>query len=266
MLDDVRPILLADEEKTYKDLKDKSDRLEFQKIFWARRDPDLATPANEYQAEYEKARAEADQQYRMPAQAGLADRLRPCLHPARQARRGAAGRRDTTPGLRRPEIWTYRDRPGRTFTGGKAAIAFDEECRAPAALAPQIDRVAGSLVAHPSIDYRKGKDGRLVKLADQLPKATPVRALVKQPRQDFPTALQAAYLKIEDGGTALLGLVRGEAGGLAVGRQRREEDAARHGRRERRRRGRQGSGLDGAGDERRRSRRTARSWPASSWR
>ena len=66
-LDDVRPILLEDEEKTYKGLKEKSDRLEFQKIFWARRDPDLATPANEYQAEYEKARAEADRLYRLPA-------------------------------------------------------------------------------------------------------------------------------------------------------------------------------------------------------
>ena len=66
-LDDVRPILLEDEDKTYKGLKEKSDRLEFQKIFWARRDPDLATPANEYQAEYEKARAEADRLYRLPA-------------------------------------------------------------------------------------------------------------------------------------------------------------------------------------------------------
>ena len=121
-----------------------------------------------------------------------------------------------TPGLRTPEIWTYRDRPGRTFTGGKAAIAFDEECRAPGALAPQMDRVAGSLVVQPSLDYKKGKDGRLVKLADMLPKDTPARALLKQPRQDFPTAIQAAYLKIADGGTALLGLVRGEAAGLAV--------------------------------------------------
>jgi len=42
-LDEVRPILLPDEDKTYKGLKEKGDRLEFQKIFWARRDPDLAT-------------------------------------------------------------------------------------------------------------------------------------------------------------------------------------------------------------------------------
>jgi GWxTD domain-containing protein len=216
-LDDVRPILLGDEDKTYKGLKEKSDRLEFQKIFWARRDPDLSTPANEYQAEYEKARAEADQRYRMPAQAGsLTDCGRVFIllgKPDEVQQEGGT----LTPGLRSPEIWTYRDRPGRSFTGGKAAIAFDEECRAPAALGPQMDRVAGSLVVQPSLDYKKGKDGRLVKLADMLPKDTPVRALVKQPRQDFPTALQPAYLKIADGGTALLGLVRGEAGALAAG-------------------------------------------------
>ena len=40
-LDEVRPIMLPDEEKAYEDLTDKADREEFQKIFWARRDPDI---------------------------------------------------------------------------------------------------------------------------------------------------------------------------------------------------------------------------------
>ena len=215
-IDAVRPILLADEEKTYKDLKEKSDRLEFQKIFWARRDPDLATPANEYQAEYETARAEADRLYRIPARSGsLTDcgRVFILLGKPDEVQQESGG---MAPGLRSPETWTYRDRPGHTFTGGKAMIAFDEECRAPAALAEQMDRVAGSLVVQGSIAYKKGKDGRLVKLADMLPKDTAMRALLKQPRQDFAAALQVAYLKIADGGTALLGLVRGEAAGLAA--------------------------------------------------
>ena len=215
-LDGVRPILLTDEEKTYKSLKEKSDRLEFQKIFWARRDPDLATPANEYQAEYEKARVEADRMYRVPAQAGSftdCGRVFILLGKPDEVRQEGG---TLTPGLRPPEIWTYRDRPGRTFTGGKAAIAFDEECRAPGPLAAQMDRVAGALVVQPSLEYKTGKDGRLVKLADMLPRDTAARALLKQPRQDFPTALQTSYLKIADGGTALLGLVRGEAAGLAT--------------------------------------------------
>ena len=50
----VEPIILDDEESTYKKLKDKDDRLEFQKIFWARRDPNLKTPQNEFQDKYLK--------------------------------------------------------------------------------------------------------------------------------------------------------------------------------------------------------------------
>lgn len=212
-LADVRPILLADEEKTFKDLKQKGDRLEFQKIFWARRDPDLATPANEYQAEYEAARAEADRLYRMPAQQGSHTDCGRVFILLGKPDEVVQQTGSLSPGLRAPEVWTYRDRPGRTFTGGKAAIAFDEECRAPSGLAAQMDRVAAALVVQGSLEYKK-KDGRLVKLADMLPKDTPARALLKQPRQDFPIALETAYLKIADGGTALLGLVRGEAAGF----------------------------------------------------
>ena len=68
-LDDARPLMTPDEEKTYKGLKDKSDRQEFQKIFWARRDPNLETPENEFQVEYMKAYAEADA-VQGPGQAG----------------------------------------------------------------------------------------------------------------------------------------------------------------------------------------------------
>jgi len=214
-LDDVRPILLPDEEKTFKALKEKSDRLEFQKIFWARRDPDLATPENEYQVEYLAARAEADRTFRVPAQAGSTT---DCGRTFILLGKPDEVQQDSTesPGLRPPETWTYRDRPGQTFAGGRALIAFDPECRAPAGFAAQLDRVATARVIQPNIDYRTGKDGRLTKLVDLLPKDTAARALFKQPRQDFPLAVQAPYLKVSDGGTALLGLVRGEAASLAV--------------------------------------------------
>jgi GWxTD domain-containing protein len=215
-LDDVRPILLADEEKFFKNLKEKSDRLEFQKIFWARRDPDLATAANEYQAQFEKARDDADRLYRMPAQAGsLTDCGRTYILLGKpdevQPQPG-----NVAPGLRAPEVWVYKDKEGRTFVGGKTQIAFDEECRAAAALASQLDRIAAAHVVQPNLEYKKDKDGRIVKLADLLPKDSPARALLKQPRQDFPAAVQVAYLKVADGGTAILGLLRGDAATLAV--------------------------------------------------
>jgi len=215
-LDDVRPILLADEEKLFKTLKEKSDRLEFQKIFWARRDPDLATAANEYQVQFERARSDADRLYRMPAQAGsLTDcgRVYILLGKPDEVQQEPG---NVAPGLRAPETWTYKDKGGRTYVGGKALIAFDEECRAPGSLAGQMDRVAASLVVQPNLEYKKDKDGRLVKLAELLPKDSPARALLKQPRQEFATSLQPAYLKVADGGTALLGLLRGDAATLAV--------------------------------------------------
>jgi GWxTD domain-containing protein len=214
-LDEVRPILLADEEKIYKGLKEKSDRPEFQKIFWARRDPDLATPENEFQAEYVQARTAADQAYRLPAQPGSQSdcgRVFILLGKPDEVQQDSS----QTPGIRVPETWTYRDKPGRTFQGGRATIAFDADCRAPDGLAAQMDRVAAARIVQPNIDYRTGKDGRLVKLVDLLPKDTAARALFKQPRQDFAITLQTVYLKVADGSTALLGLVRGEAAGLSV--------------------------------------------------
>src|SRR6185503_11737581 len=69
-LEHQRPIMLPDEEKTFRELKDKGDREEFKKIFWARRDPDLETQENEYQAEYEKAFAEAEKKYTGVGRAG----------------------------------------------------------------------------------------------------------------------------------------------------------------------------------------------------
>jgi hypothetical protein len=56
----------------------------------------------------------------------------------------------------------------------------------------------------------------LVKLADQLPKPTAAQALLKTPRQDFPLSTQATFMKMSDGGSALLGLVHGDAAGLTV--------------------------------------------------
>ena len=131
-LDDVRPIMLADEEKTYKGLKDKSDRLEFQKIFWARRDPDLATPENEFQAEYlegpRRRRPEVPASRAASAPTPTAAASSSCSASRTRCRRT----RRAAPGYRAPQTWTYRDRPGQTFQGGKAVIAFDAECRAPA--------------------------------------------------------------------------------------------------------------------------------------
>src|SRR6187402_2324201 len=56
-LRDVRLLVLPEEDATYAQLADPADRAEFERIFWARRDPDPTTPANELQAAVARARA-----------------------------------------------------------------------------------------------------------------------------------------------------------------------------------------------------------------
>jgi GWxTD domain-containing protein len=211
-LDEVRPIMLPDEEKTFRDLKDKADRLEFQKIFWARRDPDLDTPDNEFQASYNTARAEADRQFKVGSQPGSAtDCGRVYLLLGKPDDMKAEKSNSETPSLRPPEVWTYRDRPGQTFTGGEVKIQFEKDCQLPQGLrlGEQLNRVAESRITQPNIGFKKTADGHLIKLADQLPKPTPAQALLKAPRQDFPLAAQhTMMLRSPDGGTYLAGLVR----------------------------------------------------------
>jgi GWxTD domain-containing protein len=215
-LDDVRPIMLPDEEKTFKNLKDKADRAEFQKIFWARRDPNLETPENEYQEQYLSARNQANTQFRVPGRQGAdtdCGRTLILLGKPDDVHKSSGA---DIPGARGPETWTYKDRPGQTFAGGKAEMTFDADCAAPPGFNDQLNRVAEGRIVQPNLNYRLGPDKHLVKLADQLPKPSPAQALLKTPRQDFPVATQATFIKVQDGGTALLGLVKGEAGGLTV--------------------------------------------------
>ena len=219
-LEEVRPIMLPDEEKTFKELKDKGDRAEFQKIFWARRDPDLETPANEYRAEYDAARAQADDQFKA---AGLAGSLTDCGRvflllgkPDDVKKEMVAGE---NPVFRGPETWTFRDRPGITFTGGQIQIQFEANCQLPqgARMGEQLNRLAANKIVHPNIGYRKGESGKLIKLADQLPKPSPSLTLLKEPRQDFTVAAETPLmLRTEDGATYVAGLVRADASGLTV--------------------------------------------------
>ena len=70
-LRDVRLLVLPEEDALYAQLKDPADRAEFERIFWARRDPDPATPANELQAAVARARATADARFTRPGLRGV---------------------------------------------------------------------------------------------------------------------------------------------------------------------------------------------------
>jgi GWxTD domain-containing protein len=211
-LDEVKPLMLPDEEKTYRDLKDKADRLEFQKIFWARRDPDLDTPDNEFQGPYNAARAEADRQFKVGGQLGSSTdcgRVYLLLGKPDDIKQDKVS--GDAPSLRAAEVWTYKDRPGQTFAGGQVQIAFEKDCQLPqgARLSEQLNKVAESKIAHPNLTYTKTPDGHITKLVEQLPKPSPAQALIKAPRQDFPLAAQnAMMLRSPEGATYVAGLVR----------------------------------------------------------
>ena len=210
-LDEVHPLMLPEEEKTFRDLKDKADRLEFEKIFWARRDPDLDTPDNEFQAAYNTQRAEVDRQFKVAGQTGsTTDCGRVYLLLGKPDDIKQDKQSGDAPSLRPPEVWTYRDRPGQTFAGGQVQIAFEKDCQLPqgARLSEQLNKVAESKIVHPDIGYKKSQDGHLAKLSEQV-KRSPAEDLMRSPRQDFPMTTQnSMMLRSPEGATYLAGLVR----------------------------------------------------------
>src|SRR4051794_17110822 len=194
-LDQVRPIMLPEEEKLYRELADKSDRGEFQKIFWARRDPNLDTPENEYQAEYEKTRAAAEAKYHAGTD---------CTRTAILLGEPADVKKDGE-----GQTWTYK---GEHFKGGQIQMRFEPTCMLPAGADPrQLDPVAAERIVHPNLTYTKSHEGHLIRLVDQLPKPSAAQTLIKTSRQDFPLDAQTVMtLRSPSGGATYLGgIVRG---------------------------------------------------------
>lgn len=218
-LDEVRPIILPEEEKAYKDLKNNSDAPEFQKIFWARRDPDLDTPVNEYQEEYRKLVAEVDPMFKLAGRNGsLTDcgRIYILMGPPDEVKKETSA----VVSLRQPETWIYKDRPGISFTGGSLSIGLDGTCMLPQGnrFGEELNRLAERKVVQTNLSYKYDSKRALVKLADLLPKPTPVQALLKEPRADFKLdAQQVMEVRSQDGASVFVaGLVKGDAAGVTV--------------------------------------------------
>jgi len=200
----VRVLLLPEEAALLKELKDDKDRVEFQKIFWARRDPTPGTPANEFEDNVRAVWKHADDLFAYPNQKGsetgcgqvlaLLGRPEEVLGKGDDPRTtsvnvtGKTSRErgvDTPPpgpgrpfdnmaylregSEREPETWVYRDRPGLpyTFTGAELRIALDSECRFAEGgiLAQDLRRAAAAFVTRPDITYSRGSDGHLAPLA-----------------------------------------------------------------------------------------------------
>ena len=190
-LDETRPIMLAEEEKIYRELKSDKERAEFQKIFWARRDPTPDTPANEYQDEIARARAEADAQFKIAGRKGSetdCGRVYMLLGKPDEMKSENVGE---TPVLRPAQTWTYRDRPGQSFAGGQATIEFEANCELGQGnrYGEALSQVATNRIRNTTLQYRR-PDGAMLTLDEQKPKPSVAQTLLKTPRQDFPLVVE----------------------------------------------------------------------------
>ena len=252
-LEQVKVLILPAEREVLEALRTREDRAEFRRIFWARRDPDLSTPENEFQAHFEAVRGEADERFhvgtvlRIPQSSDIADADRRLTDAQRRemieyrqlrdsAERDALSGSQTDCALllavlgepddirkksmtvwgdRHPQVWVYSAR-GSQFH-------LDESCCLPPWAHGIRQGLAQSVVTQPGIAYHV-EGGRIThKLESMLPRQSLAKALLREGRQDFALANQTGFLKMEDGSTAVVGLVRGDASGLAF----QEEGGAR---------------------------------------
>jgi GWxTD domain-containing protein len=230
----VHLLLVPEEEALLKELKDDKDRREFQKVFWARRDPTPGTSANEFEDNVRAVWKHADDVFSYSNQKGSetgcgqvlallgrpeeilgkgdeprtpsvtfsakeGKELPPAPGPGRQFDNMAYLREGAE---REPETWVYRDRPGRpyVFTGAELRIAFDSECKFAEGgiLADDLHRAAAAFVTRPDLAYSRGSDGHLVPLAAEAVASAGAgggaKALLAAPRTDFPLAAEAKLL------------------------------------------------------------------------
>jgi GWxTD domain-containing protein len=229
-LKQVRLFILPEEQSLFRELPDAADRKEFERIFWARRDPDPRTPVNELEEAVQKARRRADDLFTIPgggkgSNTGCGQVLALLGEPLERTGREVSATFNAAPymqeGALQPETWTYRSRPGDavTFTGGELRINFDSACRFAEGgrVLEDLQRVAASLVVRPELGYERKADGHLVPLESLHPAAgADARALLASARADFPVAAEPRLLiRTQTGEAYAAGLLRADLGGAA---------------------------------------------------
>jgi GWxTD domain-containing protein len=225
----VHLLILPSEEGVFRALPTAEDRKEFERIFWARRDPSPATPKNEWEEAVTSAEARADDLFTLPGTRGSetgCGQVFALLGDPNEVESGAPGElqgrgarerfnslRPMQEGSRRPETWVYRSRPGdpATFTGGELRIPLDEACRFSEGgrVLDDLRRVAEARVTRPDIAYRVGADGHLARLESLLPSKASNESLLAKGQNDFPIEVEPKLLLRTQAGQAYAaGLVR----------------------------------------------------------
>ncbi len=235
-LEQVQALIQPDEQDVFTKIP-KADRAEFQTIFWARRNPKGPTAdSNEFKEAYLKAAAQADKKFvggGRPGSAtdcgrvflilGPADDVRSENEPAGQPPMGgdaSQGQGGMGGGSGLYQVWTYRDRPGLTFQGGKLELRFSDRCSmlgGGKAFFDELSKMAAAKIVTPDVRPEIATDGRLVSLAALLKrKESPVQLLFNQPREDFAFEQQQKMTLLGQEGTYAAGLLRIPASALTV--------------------------------------------------
>jgi len=217
----VRLLLLPEEQALWKQLRDEKDKQEFQRLFWARRDPSPGTAVNELEDAARATWARADELFAYPNEKGAetgCGQVLLLLGRPEEIRGQVTGTRFdnqsfTREGSRQAETWVYRDRPGRAFkfTRAELSIALDSDCRfvEGGILDQDLRRAAEALVVRPEIGYRRGPDGHLVAYAAQSGSTAGAIDLLTTPRSDFALAAETKLVMRGAKGEAFVaGLVR----------------------------------------------------------
>jgi GWxTD domain-containing protein len=227
----VHLLILPDEEAAFRALVTSEDRKEFQRIFWARRDPDPTTARNEMEDAVAVGRKRADDLFTSPRERGSLTGCgqvflllgEPLEVEGREVQERFNSLRDMKEGARRPEAWTYRSRPGDpvAYTAGELRISFDEDCRFSEAgrVLDDLRRVAQSRIVRPALVYRTTSEGHLVRLEDLLRESGGVAAHppLDPNRRDFPLALEPkVVLRTQAGLGYVAGLFRADLSALGA--------------------------------------------------
>ncbi len=235
-----RLLLTPDEEKVLGRVQP-GDLEAFVRLFWARRDPDPATPDNPARTAAERARTDADARF---SDAGVRGSETACgqvlallgnpdevtgrelrntfdTRPTPSSRYRLpeqASRNATRDGARRPELWTYKSTPARTFRmpGGDLKLQFDDGCEFEESgrTLDELARVAAERVLHPEIAYAFGADGRLRPGAAATGEVSPARTPFDRPASDFALSFEPVIQVPAQNGAYTAGILRGGPGSL----------------------------------------------------